>query len=55
MQEKHLNISNTIRQLGQRQFLDAISQFDGTIDLVWDGKKLMRQLNLVIKLKINLI
>jgi hypothetical protein len=47
MLDRHVDWSSSIRLIGQRLFLDALSQFDGTIDLVWDGKNLMRQLNLV--------
>lgn len=45
MHGKSQNFSLFIRDFDRHLFFNSLSQFNGTIDLVWDGKKLMRQLN----------
>lgn len=47
MHDKKRELSNFIKQFNQRIFIDALASIEGSIDLVWDGKKMMRQLNLV--------
>uniref|UniRef100_A0A914LNS4 Uncharacterized protein n=1 Tax=Meloidogyne incognita TaxID=6306 RepID=A0A914LNS4_MELIC len=43
-----MKFSDFTKHFTQRVFLDAFSSFEGTIDLVWDGKKMMRLLNLIV-------